>query len=182
LAVLVQEGLVVATEVVGSAVPPPPAVVDDSREERVVAETTALQMMSDPQVETGSGDDDVVMVSAEQVIPPPPPASDHEAITLAETETPTPATAPTGGGAAEASVSGAWSTINLGVIDLDATELPCNDWDIYEVVLECMLADPVKSEIDAPKSRRLLPRPLLKRWHQPMGNPCRTLSWQGNPR
>jgi hypothetical protein len=53
---------------------------------------------------------------------------------------------------AEASTFGAWSTINLGVIDLDATELPSNDRDIYEAVLERMLADSVELEIVAPEA------------------------------
>jgi hypothetical protein len=92
------------------------------------------------------------MVFAEQVVPLPPPARDLEAVALAATKTPTPVTAPTGGGAAEASAFDTWSTINLGVIDLDATELPSNDQDIYEVVLERILADPVDSEIETPKS------------------------------
>jgi hypothetical protein len=127
LAVQVQEGLVVATEVVGSAAPPPPAVIDDSREERVFVEAVVSQMMSEPRVGTSSSDDDVVMVSAEQVVPLHPPARDHEAVVLAATKTLMLVTAPTGEGAAEASTFDTWSTINLGVIDLDATELPSND-------------------------------------------------------
>jgi hypothetical protein len=46
-----------------------------------------------------------------------------------------------GGGATEASASGALAAINFKVIDLDETELPSNDWDIYEAVLERMLTD-----------------------------------------
>jgi hypothetical protein len=42
------------------------------------------------------------------------------------------------------------STINFEVIDLDTTELPSNDRDIYEVVLERMLSDPVESEVEVP--------------------------------
>jgi hypothetical protein len=42
------------------------------------------------------------------------------------------------------------STINFEVIDLDTTELPSNDWDIYEVVLEHMLSEPVQSEVEVP--------------------------------
>jgi hypothetical protein len=52
----------------------------------------------------------------------------------------------------EASASSAWSTINLGVTDLDATELPSNDRDINEVVLERMLANLVESGIEAPEA------------------------------
>jgi hypothetical protein len=37
-----------------------------------------------------------------------------------------------------------WLSLNFEVIDLDATELPSNDYDIYEAVLERMLADPVE--------------------------------------
>jgi hypothetical protein len=55
-------------------------------------------------------------------------------------------------GASEALEPGAWSTINLGVIDLDTTELQSNDRDIYEAVLECMLANPVELGIEAPEA------------------------------
>jgi hypothetical protein len=99
--------LVITTEVLGSSVLPSLAAADDSGEERVVAETAVSQMVSEPQVGTISGDDDVVMVSAERVVPPPPPSRDHEVVASAATETPTPMTAPAGGGTAEASASGA---------------------------------------------------------------------------
>jgi hypothetical protein len=54
-------------------------------------------------------------------------------------------------GVTEASASGAFSAINFEIIDLDATELPSNDRDIYEVVLERMLANPVESEVEVPE-------------------------------
>jgi hypothetical protein len=152
LTVKVQEGLVVATEVVESAAPPPPAAVDDSREERAGVETAVAQITSEPQVGIGLDSDNVVMVHVEQVVPLPPPAREHEAIALVATETPSPVAAQTGGGAAEALASSAWSTINVGVIYLDATELPSNDLDIYEAVLERMLANPVELGIEVPRA------------------------------
>jgi hypothetical protein len=39
----------------------------------------------------------------------------------------------------------------LEIIDLDAPDLPNNDRDIYEAVLEWMLAEPVGSEVEAPE-------------------------------
>jgi hypothetical protein len=47
-----------------------------------------------------------------------------------------------------ASASGALSAVDLGVIDLDATKLPSNDRDIFEAVLERILADPVDTEVE----------------------------------
>lgn len=50
-----------------------------------------------------------------------------------------------------ASASGALSAVDLGVIDLDATKLPSNDRDIFEAVLERILADPVETEVEVPE-------------------------------
>jgi hypothetical protein len=52
----------------------------------------------------------------------------------------------------EPSTPSAWSALNLGVIDLDAIELPSNDEDIYEAMLERTLANPVESGIEAPEA------------------------------
>jgi hypothetical protein len=92
------------------------------------------------------------MVSAKQAIPPPLLTRNHKAVALAATETPVSVTTPAGGGMAETSAFGTWSAINLRVIDFDATELPSNDRDIYEVMLEHMLAVPVEWEIEAPEA------------------------------
>jgi hypothetical protein len=144
--------MVVATEVVGSAVPPPSAAIDNSGEERMVAEMAIFQVVSEPQVRTASGGGNVMMVSAEQGVPPHPPTRDHETIALAATETPLLVIAPVGGGGAEASAPGAWSALNFEVIDLDTTKLLSNDRDIYVVVLERLLAVPVESEVEAPEA------------------------------
>jgi hypothetical protein len=60
---------------------------------------------------------------AEQGVPPPLSTRDHEVVAPAAPETPTAVTASAGRGVVEASTPGAWSALNLGVIDLDATEL-----------------------------------------------------------
>jgi hypothetical protein len=105
----------------------------------MVVEATISQVVSELQVMAASGCDDVVMVSAERIVPPPPPSRDHEAIESSATETSVPAAESVGGRATGASTSGALFAVNIGVIDLDATELPSNDRDIFEAVPECML-------------------------------------------
>lgn len=100
----------------------------------MVVETGISQVASEPQVGTASSGGDVVMVSTKQAVPLPPPTRDHETVAPVATETPTPVTAPTGGGAAEASASNAWPALNFDVIDLDTTKLSSNDHDIYEAV------------------------------------------------
>jgi hypothetical protein len=157
LAEQAQGGLVVATEVVGSVGLPPPSAANNSGEERTVAEAAISQVVSEPQVGATSSGGDIVMVFADQVfadqtVPPPLPTRVHEAAAPASSEIPVPVTTLVGGGVTEASVFGAWSTINFEVINLDATELPSNYRDIYVAVLEHMLVDPVESEIEVPKA------------------------------
>jgi hypothetical protein len=89
--------------------------------EGAVTETATTQTGLESQAGTGSGDDDVVMVSADQGVPPPPPTRDHEAVAPEAPETPAVVTAPTAGGVTEVPVFDNWSTVNLGVIDLDTT-------------------------------------------------------------
>jgi hypothetical protein len=48
------------------------------------------------------------------------------------------------------------SAINFEIIDLDAHNLPSNDRDIYEVVQQHMLADPVELEVEASESAVLV--------------------------
>jgi hypothetical protein len=52
--VQVQEGLVVATEVVGLAAPPPASAPDSLGEQQRVAEMANSQAVSEPQVRTAS--------------------------------------------------------------------------------------------------------------------------------
>jgi hypothetical protein len=140
----------VATEAVGSVEPPPLVAVNNSRGEWVGVETVDAQIVSEPQVVTGSGDDDVMMVPTEQIAPPPLPAGDHEAVTPAATETPVVVMMPAVRGVAAAPAFRNWSTINLGVINLDAIEHPSNDRDIFEAMLERVLADPKESGVEVP--------------------------------
>lgn len=53
---------------------------------------------------------------------------------------------------AEVPTFGVWSTVNLGVIDLYATDITSNDRDIFEPVLERVLADPAEPETEAPEA------------------------------
>jgi hypothetical protein len=54
------------------------------------------------------------------------------------------------GGVEDASLFRNWSSLGIRVIDLDATELPSNDWEIFEAVEERVLADLVESEFEVP--------------------------------
>jgi hypothetical protein len=142
--------LVVATKVVGSVVPPLPSATGNSGEGQAVAEVAISKVVSEPQVGAASDGDDVVMMRAKQTTPPP--SRDHEVVTPEASETLVPTTALAGGGATEVLASGALSTINFEVIDLDTTKLPSNDRDIYEAVPERMLADSVESEVEVPEA------------------------------
>jgi hypothetical protein len=95
------------------------------------------------QVEASSGGNDLVMVSVERTVPLPPPTLDHEAMAPAVAETLAPSTAFASEGMMGASTSGALSAINFGIVDLDTTDLQNNNRDIFEAVLERILADPV---------------------------------------
>jgi hypothetical protein len=44
------------------------------------------------------------------------------------------------------------SALNFKIIDLDDPDLPSNDRDIYEAMLERMLADPMELEVEASES------------------------------
>jgi hypothetical protein len=62
------------------------------------------------------------------------------------------AAAQVGGGATEVSTTDTMSAINFEIIDLDTPDLPSNDRDIYEVMLERILTDPVEFEVEVPES------------------------------
>jgi hypothetical protein len=51
-------------------------------------------------------------------------------------------------GTEDAPTFGTWSIPGIGVIDLYATELPSNDWKIFEAVAERVLDDLVESEFE----------------------------------
>jgi hypothetical protein len=90
------------------------------------------------------------MVLADQGAPPPPSARDHEAVAPEAPETAAAATAPTIGGAEDVPTFGSWSIPGVGVIDLDTTELPSNDREIFEAVVERVFADPAESYVEVP--------------------------------
>jgi hypothetical protein len=90
-----------------------------------------------------------VVTYAEQTVHPPPLAGGHEIEASAAAETPVPAAAQAGGDVAEVSTTDTMSASILEIIDLYAPDLPSKDRDIYEIVLERMLADPVESEVVA---------------------------------
>jgi hypothetical protein len=94
----------------------------------------------------------VVAAYTEQFVPPPLLARGHEIEASAAAETPVPAAAEAGGDVAEVSTADAMSTSILEIIDLDASDLPSNDRDIYEAVLEQILADPVELGVEALES------------------------------
>jgi hypothetical protein len=148
--VQVEEGLVVAVEVEESVAPPPPVVASVMGEEWVATEMPTSQARSEPQAGTGSGDDDVVMVPVDQGAPSPLPTRDHETVVPEGPETPAAAIAPTVEGAEDAPMSGSWSIPGIRVIDLDATELPSNDREVFEAVVERVFANPAVLEAEVP--------------------------------
>jgi hypothetical protein len=88
----------------------------------------------------------------EQIAPLPLPSMGHEVEASTVEETPVLVVVQAGGGATEVSATDAMSASILKIIDLDAPDLPRNDQDIYEAMLERMLANPVESEIKTSRS------------------------------
>jgi hypothetical protein len=138
-----------ATEVVEPVVPPPSSGTDNLGREQAVTEAVASLVVTEPMVEAVLGGGDAVAASVEQIVPPPLPTRDHEAMAPSAMETPAPAEAQAGGGATEVSTTDTIFASILEIIDLDAPDLPSNDHDIYESVLERMLVDPVESGAEA---------------------------------
>jgi hypothetical protein len=91
-------------------------------------------------------------VFAEQTTPPTLPTKEPEAVVPAVIENPVPVAAQAGGSATEVSATDAMCAINFEVINLDTPYLSSNDRDIYEAVLESMLANPVELGVEAPES------------------------------
>jgi hypothetical protein len=56
------------------------------------------------------------------------------------------------GGAVEAPTFSTWFIPNLGVIDLDTTELQSNDQEIFEAVAERVLRDLVELGVEVPRA------------------------------
>lgn len=92
-----------------------------------------------------------MMVPSKQTTPLPLPSRDHEVVASAVTGNPVPAAVSAGGGATEMSPANTMSVLNFEIVVLVASNLPSNNRGIYEAMLECMLADPVESEVEAPE-------------------------------
>jgi hypothetical protein len=152
----VEEGFVVATVVEESAAPPTPAAATLVEEERAVEETAAPQAALGPPAGASSGGEDVVMVPAGGGSVPPPPTREHDIAMLAALESSAAAIAASVEGAAGTSSSRYVDFPGIGIIDLDATELPSNDREILEVATERMFVDP--SILDAIASVLLVSR------------------------
>jgi hypothetical protein len=110
-----------------------------------------------------------MMVFAEQTTPPTLPTKELEAVVPAVIENPVPVEAQAGGSAMEVSATDTMCAINFKVINLDTPDLSSNDRDIYEAVLESMLANPVELGVEAPESAAPAPRPQMKQWHPSVG-------------
>jgi hypothetical protein len=141
LPVQVEEGLVVAVTVEESAAPFPSAATVVGVE-RVVTTMTAPQAALEPQAVTSSSGDDVVMVLVDQGAPLPSPTRERDAVEPVAPETSAAGTAPSTRGAEDMSMSRYLTIPSIGVIDLDETELPSNDWEILEVVMNRVFTDP----------------------------------------
>jgi hypothetical protein len=134
--VQVEEGVAAATVVGESAAPPPPTAAVAAKEERAVEETTADQIALAPPAGTSSGGEDVMMVLVDDGSAPPPPAREHDVSTSIASE---PSAAMAGTwieGTVDASSSWYVDFPGIGIIDLDATELPSNDWENLEAATE----------------------------------------------
>jgi hypothetical protein len=139
--VQVQEGLVVAIAVEELAAPSPPVAAVVVGEERMVTEKPAPQEIMEPQAKAGSGGDDVVMVRVDQGAPLPPPTEERDVAALVAQKISAAGTASSIGGIEDMSMSRYLTTPGIGVIDLDATELPSNDREILEAVTDRVFDD-----------------------------------------
>jgi hypothetical protein len=54
------------------------------------------------------------------------------------------------GGVEDAPMFSSQSIPGVGVIDLDATELPSNDREIFDAMMECVFANPAILEAEVP--------------------------------
>jgi hypothetical protein len=136
LPVQVKEGLVVAVAMEDLAAPPPPIVVAVAGQEWMVTETATPQARSELQIRTGPDDEDVVMAPADQGTPLPLLAKEHEVAPPEAPEAPEVVTVPPSGGEDDVPTSGYWSIPGIGIIDLDSTELPSNDREIFKAVVD----------------------------------------------
>jgi hypothetical protein len=147
-----EEKLVVTVVVEESAAVPPPAAASVIGEERSVSEMAAPQATLELQAGAGSGCDDVVVVLVDQGTSLPPLTREVEVMAPVAPETPAAATALSIMGAEDMSMSRYLSIPGIGIINLDATELPSNDREILEVVKDRVFADPSVLEPEVPEA------------------------------
>jgi hypothetical protein len=160
----VEEGLPVATtveelgappplviEAEGPGAPPPSTTAAAVEEGQATVETTAPQVVSEAPAGAGSGGTDVVMVPLDEDSAPPLPAGGRDVVMSTASEA-SPAV-----GALEPSSTEGGMTVeevmelvtrlyvdfpSIGVVDLEAPELPSNDREMLEVATERMFAEP----------------------------------------
>jgi hypothetical protein len=152
LPVQVREGLVVAVAVEESAASPPPAAAAVMGEEQTVSEMAVPQATLEPQAGAVSGDNDVVMVLADQGASLPPPTRELEVAAPVAPEIPAAATTPSSGGAENLPMSRYLSISGIGIIDLDAIELPINDREILEAVTDRVFTNLSALEPEIPEA------------------------------
>jgi hypothetical protein len=107
----------------------------------VVEEMDAPQAALGPPGGAGSDGEDVVMVPVDGDSAPPPPVREHDVAMLAAPESSAAATTASVEGTTDTSSSRYVDFPGIRIIDIDATELPSNDWEIREVATEQMFVD-----------------------------------------
>jgi hypothetical protein len=128
-------------------------------EGQTAVEMAASQVALEPLVGAGPGGANVVMVPSEEDWAPPPPSGDHE-VAMSSASEPSPAAevpepSPAMGAAEPSSAAGTvtikevieLATLQyidypgIGIVNLDAPELPSNDREMLEVATEQMFAE-----------------------------------------
>jgi hypothetical protein len=163
------------------SVPPLPVAASAIEEGQKAVETTAPQVALEPPAVGGPGGVEVVVVLDEDSAPPPPVGDYDVAMTsvpeplpAANVPEPSPATqvqepSPTTGVALTSSAAVTMTVEEvmelatsryidfpgIGIVDLDASELPSNDWEMLEVATERMFVEPSILETIVSVSRAL---------------------------
>jgi hypothetical protein len=110
-------------------------------EEREVTEMTIPQVALEPPARIGSGGEDAVMTPVDDGTVPPPPEREHEVAMSGVPESSTTVTATPIEGVEDMLMSWYQTIPGIGTIDLDAAEIPSNDREILEAMIERVLAD-----------------------------------------
>lgn len=150
-----------ATEVAKVVAPPPAPDANNLVVGRETIEADITRASAEPRVEATTRCGDAAAASFEQIVPPSL-ASGLEVEESAAAETPVPAAPHAGGDAVEALTASPMATVPIEVIDLEAPDLPNNDRDIYEGVLEWMLGESEESGSRLPSPLPPWPRPQPK--------------------